>query len=391
MIRLIFLIILLAISVGIGIQLHAEPGYVLVAVHQWTAETTLWVAFIITLFAFALLYLSLTCLHGFLHLPITWKVWYTKRQTQRAREKTRQGLIEFSEGHWPQAQQYLLEALPHADTPLINYLTAARAAQEMGQNELRDQYLRQAQKSTPEAKIAVELTQAQLQLAHHQWEQALATLKHLQDLSPHHPYVLKLLMHLYEEIKDWAQLIALLPELKRYHVVSGNQLKAVQQRAYHGALQDLLKQPQQPMAIQAWLKKLPTELQTDVAITAICAGHLLQHGAEKEAEAQLRQALKHTIDPVLLTGYSQLTLPEALTVAESFIKMAPHSAALYLCLAQLSFTQQLWGKAKTYVETSLKLSPTPQAYALLGQLLLQQHDNQGASKAFQHGLQLALK
>lgn len=66
----------------------------------------------------------------------------------------------------------------------------------------------------PEAKIAVELTQAELQLANHQWEQALATLKHLQDIAPRHPYVLKLIMQLYQEVKDWPQLITILPDLK---------------------------------------------------------------------------------------------------------------------------------------------------------------------------------
>ena len=109
----------------------------------------------------------------------------------------------------------MIQALPNTDTPLLNYLTAARAAQKMGDSKLRDHYLREAQHSMPDAKIAVELTQAQLQLANNQWEQALATLRHLHDLAPHHPYVLKLLMNLYKEIRDWPQLIAILPDLRK--------------------------------------------------------------------------------------------------------------------------------------------------------------------------------
>ena len=123
---------------------------------------------------------------------------------------TRKGLIEYSEGYWQKAKNHLIQALPNTDTPLLNYLTAARAAQKMGDSQLRDHYLREAQQSMPEAKIAVELTQAQLQLANHQWEQALATLRHLHDLAPQHPYVLKLLMNLYKEVRDWPQLIAIL-------------------------------------------------------------------------------------------------------------------------------------------------------------------------------------
>ncbi len=112
------------------------------------------------------------------------KQWNAHRLTQNAQAITRKGLIEYSEGYWQKAQNHLMQALPNADTPLLNYLTAARAAQKMGDSTLRDHYLREAQQSMPEAKIAVELTQAQLQLANNQWEQALATLRHLHDLAP---------------------------------------------------------------------------------------------------------------------------------------------------------------------------------------------------------------
>lgn len=122
------------------------------------------------------------------------------------------------------SKNHLIQALPNSDTPLLNYLTAARAAQNMGDNQLRDNFLREAQQSMPEAKIAVELTQAELQLSNHQWEQALATLKHLHAIAPRHPYVLMLMMRLYQEVKDWPQLIALLPNLKSIKSLINNNL-----------------------------------------------------------------------------------------------------------------------------------------------------------------------
>ncbi|MDI1352729.1 MAG: heme biosynthesis HemY N-terminal domain-containing protein, partial [bacterium] len=201
MIRIILAFIILLGSVVLGIQLNNDPGYILIAINHWTIETTVWFALFSLFLLFLLVHLILQLTHKITKTPAEIKQWNTRRLAQKAQAITRQGLIEYSEGYWKKAQDHLIKALPNTDTPLLNYLTAARAAQKMGDSQLRDHYLREAQQSMPEAQIAVELTQAQLQLANHQWEQALATLRHLQDLAPRHPYVLKLLISLYEQVR----------------------------------------------------------------------------------------------------------------------------------------------------------------------------------------------
>mgnify|MGYP000727120986 CR=1 FL=1 len=49
------------------------------------------------------------------------------------------------------------------------------------------------------------MTQAELQLADQQLEQALATLKHLRSVAPKHTYVLRLLRRLYEQLGDYLE------------------------------------------------------------------------------------------------------------------------------------------------------------------------------------------
>ncbi len=389
MIRALFVFLLLLVSVWLGIQLQQDPGYLLIAINHWTIETTLWIAIIGLFLIFVILHTLLLLLHWIIHCPTSWNNWLAKRRTQSAQEKTRQGLIEFSEGHWLQAKNYLIKALPDTDAPLLNYLTAARAAQEMGDSKLRDDYLREAQQSMPEAKIAVELTQAQLQLANRQWEQALATLRHLQDLVPHHAYVLKLLMHLYEEVKDWPQLIALLPELNRYHVVSGDDYQRLQQHAYLQALLDLIKQ-NEIQAIVDFIGALPKNLTQDAELMSEYSRYLLRHHNDKEAESLLRRCLRKHYDEQLITIYGQINNNETqLTFAESLLKEQPHSAALFLCLGRLSKSQNLWGKAKTYFEQSIAFGATAAAYMELGQLLEQLSDQASACAAYRQGLSIA--
>lgn len=391
MIRLVLIFLVLLASVWLGVHLQRDPGYVLIAIHHWTIETTFWVALIGVFLLFILFHMGLIVIHWVHHLPTSWRNQRAKHRSQQAQSKTRQGLIEFSEGHWLQAKNHLIKALPGTDTPLLNYLTAARAAQEMGDNKLRDDYLREAQQSMPEAKIAVELTQAQLQLANRQWEQALATLRHLQDLAPRHPYVLKLLMHLYKEVKDWPQLIALLPDLKRNQIVSGNAYDQLQQQAYLEAVGDLIKQ-NQPDALRDMMNNLPKNLSHNPGIVAEYSRYLLNHHHDAQAEALLRRSLRKTFDASLIDLYGQVKDNDAqLTFAESLLRDQPHSAALFLCLGRLSKTKQLWGKAKLYFEQSIEFGATPAAYVDLGQLLEQLGDQARACTVYRQGLLLAIQ
>ncbi len=389
MIKTIWIFLILWVSVWFGSHLQHDPGYVLIAVNHWTVETTLWISGIILIFAFVALHLFLLFLSWLCGRPRSWRRWKAKRRTRASQMKTRQGLIEFSEGHWQRAQNYLIKALPDADTPLLNYLTAARAAQELGNNQMRDNFLRDAQQCMPEAKIAVELTQAQLQLANRQWEQALATLRHLKDIAPKHPYVLRLLVFLYQEVKDWPQLIELLPDLKRNQVVTGSAYDALQHQAYLHALTDCCKHGNSDAAA-VFFGRLPKPLAQDASFVAVYCSYLLRHHADVDAELRLRQCLRHEFNETLIKLYGEINVKTArLDFAESLLKKKPNSAALHLCLGRLSKSNQLWGKAKAYFEGCLRLDATPVVYAELGKLLEQLDDQAGAFAMYRQGLILA--
>lgn len=388
MMRFLLAFFILLAAIVLGVQLNKDPGYVLIAIHHWTVETTLWIMILGLLLLFLIFHLFISLCHKISHTPGAISSWHSRRQAQKAQAITRQGLIEYSEGYWKKAKNHLIQALPNADTPLLNYLTAARAAQKMGDSQLRDDFLREAQQSMPEAKIAVELTQAQLQLANHQWEQALATLRHLQDIAPRHPYVLKLLMQLYQEVRDWPQLIALLPDLKRYHVIDQHEFESLQHNAYLQSLSDLTKQ-NQPEAVNSLFNSLPKSLAMDPDIVAEYVRFLFKNHDYDTAKDLLRRSLRKDFQPQLIALYSALPGGESqLDFAEGLLKKTPHSAALYLCLGQLCINQQLWGKAKHYLEQSIEIGPSPAAFMALGQLHEKLGDPILACASYKRGLEL---
>ncbi|QEY50314.1 heme biosynthesis protein HemY [Legionella longbeachae] len=391
MIRVLFAFLILLAAVILGIQLNKDPGYVLIAINHWTIETTVWVAIFTLILLFMIVYLFLGICQKISLTPSKLTRWHARKRFRKAQAITRKGLIEYSEGNWVKAKNHLIQGLPNSDTPLLNYLTAARAAQKMGDNQLRDDYLREAQQSMPEAKIAVELTQAELQLSNHQWEQALATLKHLHTIAPRHPYVLMLMMRLYQEIRDWPQLITLLPDLKKYKVINQQEFEQIQYDTYLQRLRDLAKQ-NQSSAVNSFFQSIPKTIVNNPEVIAEYTRFLLKNNEFTTAKNLVYRTLRKDFNPRLIELYAMLPADEhQLTFAESLLKKNPHSAALYLCLGQLCIKLQLWGKAKYYLEKSNEIEPTPLAYEAKGTLHEKLGEEALACNSYKKGIELITK
>jgi HemY protein len=164
---------------GLGVVLSRDSGYVLLSFGNYTVEMSLALLLLFIAALFGALYLGIRMMVRTLHLPQDVRDWKHKRGSRLAQQAMTRGLLEMSEGNWRSAERRLVRFADRSETPLLNYLAAARAAQLQGAHDRRDGYIRLAHECMPSADVAVSLTQAELQLADHQLEQALATLKHL--------------------------------------------------------------------------------------------------------------------------------------------------------------------------------------------------------------------
>lgn len=390
MIKLILIFLLLLVSVWLGVQLQHDKGYILIAVNHWSIETTLWIGILALVVAFFLLHFSLVFFSWLASLSTSWRQWRVKRRFLFAESKTKQGLIEFSEGRWKRAAKDLIKAVPNASTPLLNYLTAARAAQEMGDSKMRDDFLLDAEQNFPEARVAVALTQAQLQIEHQQWEQALTTLQHLRQLSPHHSYVIKLLSDVYQKVNAWDKLILLMPELKRLKAIQTDTLGQLEQETYLQLLHEKIKE-NDAIATQSYFDALPKHLkQSAIFLEVFC--RYIKHQDCTQAENLVRQFLRREYSDSLVLLYGEIASIETASTQgkfiESLLKKYPDAASLHYCLGELYQIQHQWVKAKNCYEESIQLKPTPMVYAKIGALLEELGDHANAFAAYRKGLQL---
>ncbi|MBE02165.1 heme biosynthesis HemY N-terminal domain-containing protein [Marinobacter lutaoensis] len=399
MIRLLLTVLVaLLLGTALALGLQYDLGYIRVSYGHYLVETNAWIglALFLTLVVASVFVLDL--LRRFRRRSGDLIGWLARGSERRARHRTTKGLLALAEGNWPRARKLLTSAAERADTPLINYLAAAQAAFEAGDHDAVDELLRKAYESTPGSDLAVGITQAQLQLAGNRLEEALATLLRLRKQSPHHPFVLKLLKNTYLKLEDWKALAKLLPDLEKRNVMSDGEFHALQREVWHNLLEQAAqdcerRRREDPQAsleplTRLW-DELPGFLRRDEHTIRDYARLLAKLGDEPQAETLLRKVLRNHWSDELINLYGRIRgqkPDEQLLLAEQWLKDRPNNAELLLALGRLSLRNELWGKAKEYFETSLRLRRSREALAELSRLNAHMGEEEASIQLMMQGL-----
>ncbi|RMG36921.1 MAG: heme biosynthesis protein HemY [Gammaproteobacteria bacterium] len=386
--RLIKLWAVILAGALVGVLVSRDSGYVLLSFGHYTVEMSLALLILLLGVAFTGLYFLIRTLVRARHLPRDVQSWRQRQGARKAQEAMTRGLLEMSEGNWRSAERRLVRYAEQSETPLLNYLAAARAAQLQGAHDRRDAYIRLAHEHMPSADVAVSLTQAELQLADHQLEQALATLRHLRSVAPKHTYVLRLLRRLYEQLGDWEHLRELIPELRRGKVVPSDELRQLEVKTHRKLLENAFLSQDARDLDRAWAT-VPKAVRADPELAGDYAGYLQERGRDEEAEKLLREALKLGWHPHLVELFGLLDCPEpgkALARMEKFLKDHPDDPILLLTLGRLSMRAQLWGKARAYLEASITRGGPVDAYRELAWLLEHMGEETEALQVYRQAL-----
>ena len=375
---ILILVIALLLGTALGLGVQHDLGYIRVSFGHWLIETNFWVGVACLLLLILLINTTLAVLRRLSQGGSAVNSWLSRSSQRRAQKRTTQGLLALAEGNWPRARKFLESSASHAETPLINYLAAAQAASEEGDYDDADSLLRAAYESTPGSDLAVGLTQAQLQMAANHYEQALATLLRLRKQAPGHPFVLKLLKAVYVKLEDWRELASLLPELRKRGLVSSDELTRLERKVWHNLMQKAADECRRVPETQRNLDKLtriwdelPGTMRKDSVAIRDYAQLLADLGDQEQAEALLRKVLRNHWSDELVNLYGRLqgqSVEEQLLSAERWLQDRPNNPELLLALGRLSLRNELWGKAREYFETSLRLKRSHETMAELSRL-----------------------
>ena len=397
--RLIWLLLLLAVAAGLyllSLAIEADRGYVLFAYRDFRYQSGLWAFLGLLVVVVVLYYLIKWMLRLLLSSTRLANPWSRLHRNRRVRLASEQGMLDLAEGRWARAQRQLTRAAEADSQPLMYYLGAARAASKLGDHEQSDALLERALNKQPQAELAIALTHAELQRNRGDSDAALQTLQVMRERHPGHHLVLRQLQRLYLQRQDWSALLGLLPELRKDKALPAAELDELERETWRGRLADAGLAGQghgetalQPLT-QAW-QQLSAPLRQEPELIATYVEQLRRLGAQEEAEEVLRSALKRGYDSRLARFYGVLRGADParqLQTAELWLKQHPQDPALLLSLGRLCLQNQLWGKARDYFETSLKLERHPETCAELARLLAQLGELERSNSLYQEGLRL---
>ena len=377
----IIVVVALIVSAFATHFLLADPGSVDIFIRGYRVQMTVPVLVVLAV----LLVFSVWLIRKIIVAPRRLGEAAGRYRSARSGQKMTRGMIEVAEGNFARGEKMLGRAASTSDSPLFNYLQAARAAHLQGRDERRDEWLRLAYQETPEAANAVLLTQAEFQLDREQYEQALATLRRLEEDSKNHAHALALMGRLYYRLEDWPALEELLPRLRKNAQIKPETLEKWTIRVHREALD---KAADAEVLDHTW-KSVARNLKKEPALLEAYYTGLMRAGLHDRTEKELAAALKSNWRGPLvrLFGLVEATdTTKQLKRAEGWLKNHGEDPDLLLAAARLCLRNELWGKARSYLETVISMRPTPEAYQEYGALLAQMGEADAAADAYRDGL-----
>ena len=366
------------------------PGYVLISYNNYTVETSFWFACLLLVGVVAIVYGAIRLLVFLFLNAIRLGLLPENYSRKRAARLETKGTQAFIDQHWSQAGTQLLKAAKKSDNPFLDQVMAARAYLASGNLEQADACWKIAKTLPNRDKLSLELLELDIAFAKNNIHKANALLDELLRYTGNKPPVLARAITIHSSTQNWEALSKLLPKIRKQQVLVGNSLLQLQEKIAIGLMQSGEKKRSAHQLHALW-KSLSDIRQQPRVIYCYCAA-LVDAGEFDEAEKQIRQHLQQEWSDELIKLYGSFTAKKPdkqLAYAESLLPHHKNSAALQLTLARLALHNQLTGKAKDYVQASLQLAPTVEAYQLMADIHDRLNDTNSAKQNLRLGLTLA--
>jgi HemY protein len=148
-------------------------------------------------------------------------------------------------------------------------------------------------------------------------------------------------------------------------------------------LEKLRGQKQDAKSLDTLWKSIPEEFKRRAKISALAASNFIKLKECKSAQKILVDSLNAQWDSELVSLFGDCQGNNGVAQieqAEKWLKIHSHDAGLLLALGKLCLHHELWGKAQSYLDASISLSPSRAAYAALAQLAEKLHKTDDALK-----------
>lgn len=365
MLKVLLLFLILIAGVVIGPIVAGHQGYVLIQTDNYDIQTSV-TGLVIMLVLFFLAFLAVEwVLRRIFRTGSRTRGWFLGRKRTRARKQTKAALLKLAEGDYLQVEKLLTCNADHAEQPVVNYLLAAEAAQQRGDEFRTKQYLERAAEVADTDQLPVDITRVRIQLARNEDHAARHGVDKLLEVAPRHPEVLRLAEQAFLRTHAYSALLDILPAMRKINLYPEERLLDLQQQAYIGLMNQAMADGGSE-GLKSWWNNQSRKVRHEIPLQVAMAEHLIECDDHDTAQKIILDGLKRQYDERLILLMPRLKAgnPEQLEkVLHQYIKQQGATPLLSSTLGQLLMKHGEWQQASDAFRTALELRPDAYDYA----------------------------
>lgn len=370
---LIWLIGIFAVAAGVALVAGRNDGYVLLVAPPWRLQLSLNLLIIVLVLSFVCTYFLIRLMRRTVQLPSRVAQWREQRRRVRGGRALTDSVSALFEGRFSQSLKSASRAFQTGEGGAMAALVAARAAHALRDEERYREWLGQAAGQGRHAEVARLMTEAELAAEAGRYDEAERQLARLRDLGHRHTAMLRLEARVAFARRQWSELISIVRQLHRQKAITDEQTAPLLRR---GHAENMRQHAGDGEALAEYWKSIPVAELQDRGLVKRVLPLLAETGHGELARKQVERLLDERWDSELARQYAYCADGEdegsvraCLTKGESWLKAQERDPGLLFALGQLCTNAQLWGKAQSYLESSVKFGPTVEAYLALAHLL----------------------
>ncbi|WP_219952059.1 protoheme IX biogenesis protein HemY [Dickeya zeae] len=393
MLKVLLLFVVLLAGIVVGPMLAGHQGYVLIQTDNYNIETSV-TGLVIMLVLFLLAFLAVEwLLRRVFRTGARTRGWFIGRKRTRARQQTKAALLKLTEGDYLQVEKLLTRNADHAEQPVVNYLLAAEAAQQRGDEFRTRQYLERAAEIADGDQLPVDITRVRIQLARNEDHAARHGVDRLLEVAPRHPEVLRLAEQAFLRTHAYSALLDILPAMRKTRLHDEPYLDELQQRATIGLMDQAMSEGGSE-GLKQWWKNQPRKARQSLAMQVAMAERLIVCDDPVTAQDIIIDGLKQQFDYRLVQLLPRLNSgqPEPLEkLLRQRLKQHNNDALLHSTLGQLLMKHGEWQQASDAFSTALALRPDAYDYAWCADAFDRLKRPEDAARLRRDGLLLTLQ
>ncbi|WON77104.1 protoheme IX biogenesis protein HemY [Serratia sp. UGAL515B_01] len=393
MLRMFLLFLVLIASVVVGPMLAGHQGYVLIQTDSYNIETSVTGLVIMGILLFLLLLIIEWILRRISRTGARTRGWFVGRKRSRAHKQTKAALLKLAEGDYKQVEKLLTRNAEHAEQPVVNYLLAAEAAQQRGDDFRTKQYLERAAEAADTDQLPVDITRVRIQLAQGEAHAARHGVDLLLNQAPRHPEVLRLAEQAYLQTGAYSSLLEILPSMSKISLHSEEEIQSLQQQAYIGLMNQAMAD-EGSEGLKDWWKNQSRKTRHEVPLQVAMVEHLIECDDHQLAQDIVLSSLKRQYDERLILLIPRIKSGAAEQLEKALrqqIKQHGTTPLLKSTLGQLLMKHGEWQQASDAFREALQQRPDAYDYAWLADALEKLHRLDEAAQMRREGLMMTLK